>query len=94
LPVNPDAERFVLGAVLLDDSRFTEISGLDLEDFSLDRHQTVFRRMQDLHGRGEHIDTVTVAEELRSHNGSAETRRYGGHPFHARYGRSSGLRPS
>lgn len=68
LPVNLDAERFVLGAVLLDDSRFSEISGLDVEDFSIDRHQKVFRRMRDLHVRTEHIDKVTVAEELRQHN--------------------------
>jgi hypothetical protein len=68
LPVNLDAERFVLGAVLLDDCRFSEISGLGAEDFFLDRHQTVFRRMRDLHARGEHIDRVTVAEELRKHN--------------------------
>jgi archaellum biogenesis ATPase FlaH len=68
MPVNLDAERFVLGAVLLDDARFDEISGLELEDFSLDRHQSVFRRMRDLHARGEHIDRVTVAEELRRHN--------------------------
>ena len=61
LSVNLDAERFVLGAVLLDDCRFSEISALGVEDFSLDRHQTVFRRMRDLHARGEHIDRVTVA---------------------------------
>ena len=68
LPVNLDAERFVLGAVLLDDARFGEVSRLELEDFSLDRHQSVLRRMRDLHARGEHIDRVTVAEELRRHN--------------------------
>jgi hypothetical protein len=68
LPVSLDAERFVLGALLLDDTRFGEISELDVEDFSFERHQTVFRRMWDLHTRGEHIDRVTVAEELRCHN--------------------------
>jgi hypothetical protein len=65
LPVNPYAERAVLASILLDDSRFAEVAALRAEDFSEERHQSIFRRMQELHARGEHIDTVTVAEELR-----------------------------
>jgi KaiC/GvpD/RAD55 family RecA-like ATPase len=68
LPVSLDAERFVLGAVSLDDTRFGEVSELELEDFCFERHLTVFRRMRDLHSRGEHIDRVTVAEEPRCRN--------------------------
>ena len=30
LPVNLDAERFVLGSVLIDDSKFVEVSALEL----------------------------------------------------------------
>ena len=67
LPVNVDAERFVLGSVLLDDTRFREVQVLS-HDFSLERHRRIFKRMQDLQARGEHIDRVTVAEELARHN--------------------------
>jgi DnaB-like helicase N terminal domain len=35
LPSNLDAERFVLGSVLLDDSKFGEIATLNPNDFTL-----------------------------------------------------------
>jgi KaiC/GvpD/RAD55 family RecA-like ATPase len=68
LPSNIDAERFVLGSVLLDGSRFDEIAGLTVEDFTTQRHINIFRRMQDLQNRGENIDCVMVAEELKRHD--------------------------
>ena len=40
LPCNVDAERFILGAVLLD-GRFSEIAALTADDFSFERHQHV-----------------------------------------------------
>jgi len=64
LPSNLDAERFVLGSVLLDDSRYGEITTLNPDDFALERHRSIFHCMQALHDRGEHIDRTTVAEEL------------------------------
>ncbi|HXA67384.1 MAG TPA: replicative DNA helicase [Bryobacteraceae bacterium] len=68
LPANLDAERFVLGAVLQDDSCFPSVaSELKLEDFSLEKHRRIFLRMVDLHERGERIDRVTVANELTKH---------------------------
>jgi hypothetical protein len=65
LPSNEYAERFVLGSVLLDESRFAEITSLGVDDFTVDSHRNIFRRMHDLHNRAEHIDWVTVAEELK-----------------------------
>jgi replicative DNA helicase len=68
LPSNIDAERFVLGAILMDDSNFVQVAGmLDLEDFSLEKHKRIFLRMQELATRGESIDRVTVANELMKH---------------------------
>jgi replicative DNA helicase len=65
LPSNVDAERFVLGAILMDDSHFIQAAGaLDIEDFSLEKHRRIFLRMTDLATRGERIDRVTVANEL------------------------------
>ncbi|MGD0499263.1 MAG: replicative DNA helicase [Bryobacteraceae bacterium] len=65
LPVNVDAERFVLGSILLDDSFYIQAAGaLEPDDFSLEKHRRIFKRMGDLHERGETIDRVTVANEL------------------------------
>src|SRR5579862_878653 len=69
LPVNLDAERFILGSVLLDHSRFIEIAGiLTNDDFALEKHRRIFTRMNELHERGEKIDRVTVANELIRYN--------------------------
>jgi replicative DNA helicase len=72
LPVNLDAERFVLGSILLDDSLFVQVAGaVQAEDFALEKHRVLFNRMRDLHDRGEKIDRVTVYNELLKH-GEAE----------------------
>jgi replicative DNA helicase len=69
LPINVDAERFVLGSILLDDTLFIQAAGtLDAEDFSLDKHRRIFRRMGELQDRGERIDRITVANELMKFN--------------------------
>ena len=69
LPSNIDAEKFVLGAILLDDSNFVQVAGLlEVEDFSLEKHKRIFLRMRDLAERGERIDRVTVANELMKQN--------------------------
>lgn len=65
LPTNLDAERFVLGSILLDDSFYVQAAGtLEPDDFSLEKHRRIFRRMGELQDRGEKIDRVTVANEL------------------------------
>ena len=65
LPANVDAERFVLGSILLEDSFYIQTAGtLDVTDFSLEKHQRIFARMGDIHSRNERIDRVTVANEL------------------------------
>jgi replicative DNA helicase len=68
LPCNLDAERFVLGSILMDDSQFAQVAGaLESQDFSLEKHRRIFRRMADLNARGESIDRVTIANELERH---------------------------
>ena len=65
LPCNVDAEKFVLGSVMLDDSFFPAVAGAVVpDDFALDQHQKIFRRMLDLHARGEKIEPLTVANEM------------------------------
>ena len=69
LPASLDAERYVLGSILLDDSLFIQVGAvLDPEDFSLEKHRRIFMRMADLNDRGEKIDHLTLAEELTKHN--------------------------
>jgi len=69
LPTNVDAERFVLGSILLDESFYIQAAGtLEADDFSLEKHRRIFRRMGELQDRGEKIDRVTVANELMKFN--------------------------
>src|SRR5260370_14896931 len=65
LPANLDAERFVLGSILLDDSYYIQTAGaLQADDFSVEKHRRIFSRMGEIHERGEKIDRVTLANEL------------------------------
>lgn len=69
LPVNIDAERYVLGAILMDDTFYIQASGvLEVNDFSLVKHRRIYKRMGEVHERGEHIDRVTIANELMKFN--------------------------
>jgi replicative DNA helicase len=69
LPANIDAERFILGSILLDHSRFIDTAGvLTNDDFALEKHRRIFVRMSEIHERNEKIDRVTVANELLRYN--------------------------
>src|SRR5512140_3746957 len=66
LPSSVDAERSILGAVLLDNFAFHQASSQNLqpEDFSLDSHRRIYARIRDLGDQGRAIDLITLAEEL------------------------------
>ena len=65
LPANLDAERFVLGSILLNQDAYFQVAGtIEPEDFSLEKHRRIFARMKDLYDRGERIDRLTVADAL------------------------------
>jgi hypothetical protein len=66
LPVNVDAERFVLGSILLDGALYG-LTSVAPPDFLLESHRRICRRMADLHQRNECIDRVTLAHELQKH---------------------------
>ncbi len=69
LPANIDVERFVLGSILLEDAFYIQAaSTLEADDFSLEKHRRVFKRMGELQERGERIDRVTLANELMKFN--------------------------
>jgi len=68
LPASLDAERAVLGSILLDGEAFAStIADLRPEDFSLDKHRRILRRAADLYGREQKVDRVTLATELQLH---------------------------
>jgi len=65
LPASLDAERTILGAILLDNHAYSEASSvIRSEDFALTAHQRVFGRMGELIDRGRAVDIVTLSEEL------------------------------
>jgi replicative DNA helicase len=65
LPNNLDAERSVLGAVLLDNNALNAaIENLRPEDFFLDQHRRVFTQMIALAEAQQAIDLITLTEEL------------------------------
>jgi replicative DNA helicase len=65
LPNNLDAERSVLGAILLDNNALnTAIENLRPEDFFLDQHRRVFTQMISLGEAQQAIDLITLTEEL------------------------------
>ena len=65
LPHNLEAERSILGAVLLDNhSLNTAIETLRSEDFFLPQNRHIFERMIQLGEKQQAIDTVTLVEEL------------------------------
>ncbi len=65
LPANLDAEKTILGAILLDNAAHAEAAeALKSDDFSLDSHRRIFLRMSELVDSGRTVDIVTLANEL------------------------------
>ena len=65
LPASVEAERSILGAILLDNHSYNEAAEkLRSEDFSLDSHRRIYSRMAELIDAHRAVDIVTLAEEL------------------------------
>jgi replicative DNA helicase len=65
LPHNLEAERSVLGAILLHNDAFNLAAEvIDSHDFFRDAHRRIFDKMVKLAERGDAIDLVTLKEEL------------------------------
>src|SRR5215469_3637594 len=68
LPANVEAERSILGAILLDNFAYNQAAEhLRTEDFSLDSHRRLYARMVDLAESSRPIDMITLIEELERH---------------------------
>jgi len=64
LPANLEAERSVLGAILLDPMVIDEAMVLTADDFSVEANRKIFTVMQSLRENNEAIDLVTLTEGL------------------------------
>jgi replicative DNA helicase len=65
LPHNLEAEKSVLGAILVNNEAFNHAAELiDARDFFRDAHRRIFDKMVILSERGDAIDLVTLKEEL------------------------------
>ena len=62
LPANIDAEKAILGAMMLDNTvNFAEI---EADCFSLDSHRRIWAAMDALMGAGKPVDIVTLKEQM------------------------------
>ena len=69
LPHSPEAERAVLGAILLENTLFDQTSEmLTKEDFYLENHRSIFSTMERLSSNTRAIDLLTLREELQKQN--------------------------
>src|SRR5437016_8596496 len=65
LPQSPDAERAVLGSILINNHAFYRVVTLiDTEDFFRDAHRSIFATMRGLAEQSREIDLLTLKEEL------------------------------
>jgi replicative DNA helicase len=79
LPQNLEAERSILGAILLDNNALNAaVENLRSEDFFLDQHRRVFQQMVALGETQQAIDLVTLSEELHRRG---ELEASGGAPY-------------
>ena len=68
LPASIDAERSILGAILLDNFAYNQAAeSLRPDDFSLDSHRRIYSRMMELSETSRPIDLITLTEELGRH---------------------------
>src|SRR3954454_17450678 len=65
LPASIDAERSILGAILLDNFLYNSAAEtLKADDFALDSHRRIYSRMMELAEHSKPIDIITLTEEL------------------------------
>jgi replicative DNA helicase len=65
LPHNLEAEKCVLGAILIDNASFSQAAEvIDSNDFFRDAHRRIFEQMVGLSERNQPIDPVTLKDEL------------------------------
>ena len=65
LPSNVDAEKAILGSILLDNTHLAEAElALQASDFVLASHRVIWERMRAINGQGRQIDILVLANEM------------------------------
>lgn len=64
LPHSEEAEKSIIGAILLRNNAIDEIDDLVAEDFYIPRHKEIFQSMKLLSASGIPLDTVTISDDL------------------------------
>jgi replicative DNA helicase len=65
MPQSSDAERAVLGSILINNHAFYRVIGtIDTADFFKDAHRVIFATMRRMAERSQEIETLTLKEEL------------------------------
>jgi replicative DNA helicase len=65
LPHNVDAEKSVLGAILVNNENYyTVVEGLRAEDLYLDAHRIIFRKMSEIIDESRAVDLITIQDRL------------------------------
>ncbi len=65
LPHNVDAEKSVLGSILVNNENYyTVVENLHSDDFYLGAHRTIFRTMSDIVDASRAVDLITLQDEL------------------------------
>ncbi|MDD3400220.1 MAG: replicative DNA helicase [Eubacteriales bacterium] len=68
LPYNLEAERSVLGSMLLEHEALEQmLEQLKADDFYLSSHEDIFAAMRDIRNSGSAVDLVTLSNELEKH---------------------------
>ncbi len=65
LPHNVDAEKSVLGAILVNNENYyTVVENLKQDDFYLGAHRTIFRKMSEIVDESKAVDLITLQDRL------------------------------
>ncbi len=65
-PQNPDAEKSVLGSMLIEKEAIPKTIGVLKEsDFYFETHQQIFKSILELYDKNKAVDLITLAEELK-----------------------------
>ena len=86
LPQNIDAEKAVLGSILLDDQAINAaLEEVGTNDFYDQNHRKIFSAMLELDSENKPIDVVTLYEKLKSSQAANLTFSFEGTNCRARY---------
>lgn len=64
MPFSLEAEQAILGTVIVDSEKFTEVATLKQSDFYLEQHKQIFGAMRDMFNNNRVIDPVTLIDTL------------------------------